>query len=347
MLQDVSFVVKSGQAVGLVGPSGSGKTTIANLIARFYDPAQGKITLDGKDLRDVQLAALRRNIGYVSQETILFNATIKENIRLGKLDATDEEIEQAARLANIHDFIAKLRKGYNTIVGERGVNLSGGQKQRISIARTILKNPKIIVLDEATSSLDSESEEKIQEALEYATRGKTTIIIAHRLSTIKNVDKIVFLQDGVVAEQGTFTKLLERHGFFYQFYHTQARGLNNFKEQLSAEWKRTHESGKPLSLIMLNITNFERILQTMKRDEALSLITRIEAIIEADLRPIDFMTKVPRSQFSYYIVMPEIGIDAAEHKTKQLIEKVMKHVQGPVFGYQVISGPEQIHEIMK
>ena len=341
VLNKATFSIKPGQSIGLVGPSGSGKTTVANLIARFYDPSHGKITIDNKDLRDLQIESLRKNIGYVSQETILFHATIKENIKLGKLNATDAEVEEAAKLANAHDFIIKTKKGYNTMVGERGTNFSGGQKQRLSIARTILKSPKIIILDEATSSLDSESEEKIQEALDYATKGKTTIIIAHRLSTIKNVDKIVFLQNGVVAEEGTFNKLLEKKGLFFQFYRTQARGVNSFKEQLASELNRL--GNKPLSLATINISNFEQIVQTKGKDYALTLSTKIESLLEANIRNIDFITKMPGSGNSYLLVLPEIDKKEAKAKINELIQMIIKTMGIDIaFNYNIISEKEKI-----
>ncbi|MCK4669884.1 MAG: ABC transporter ATP-binding protein [Nanoarchaeota archaeon] len=221
VLQDINFDIKPGEKVGLIGPSGSGKSTIANMLCRFYDPVSGKVTLDGVDVKDLKIDFLRSKIGIVSQETILFNTTIKENLRLGNHRATKDDIIKAAKLANIHDFIMSLEKGYNTMVNERGVNLSSGQKQRLSIARTILKDPKIIILDEATSSLDSQSELKIQEALENVTRGKTTLIIAHRLSTIKNVDKIIVLKDHTLTEIGSFDVLMKKKGIFYRYYQAQ------------------------------------------------------------------------------------------------------------------------------
>lgn len=348
VLENVTFRINPGESIGLVGPSGAGKTTVANLIARFFDPQEGKITLDNKDLRDIQLSSLRKNIGYVSQETILFNATLKDNIRIGRLYATDEEIEEAARLANIGDFITSLKKKYNSFVGERGVNLSGGQKQRISIARTILKNPRIIILDEATSSLDSESEEKVQEALDYATKGKTTIIIAHRLSTIKNVDKIIFLKSGVVAEQGTFVDLLEKQGHFSEFYRTQVRGINNFKEHLAAELKRSQESGKSLSIIILSIANFDDLVKERGKDAAIALAVKVRSLIEVNIRNIDFVAELPKSRYNYYIVMPETNAGHAEEKTKELAAKIIKAAgKGFVMTYQVVEKAEEIKRILQ
>ncbi len=226
VLKNINFKVKSGEKIGIVGGSGEGKSTLANMIPRFYDPIIGSIKLDGNDLRDLDLSFLRKTVGLVSQETILFNATIRQNIKLGNLHASKKDIINAAKLANIHDFIMSEKHKYNTVVGERGTNLSGGQKQRISLARTILKDPKIIILDEATSSLDSESEEKIQSSLNKFIKGRTTFIIAHRLSTLRNVDKILVLKEHRIAEFGSFGELMRKKGIFYNYYKIQFRGKN-------------------------------------------------------------------------------------------------------------------------
>ncbi len=222
-LDDISFRVEPGQMIALVGPSGSGKTTITYLLPRLYDVTRGRILLDGYDLRDLTLDTLAQHIGMVTQETYLFHDTIAANLRYAKPDATDEELEAAARAANIHQLITQLSDGYNTIVGERGYRMSGGEKQRLAIARVILKNPRILVLDEATSSLDSESERAIQEALVQVMKGRTTLVIAHRLSTILAADRILVLEYGHLVEQGTHAELLTRGGLYARLYQTQFR----------------------------------------------------------------------------------------------------------------------------
>ena len=222
-VRGVDFEIRPGQLVALVGPSGAGKTTITYLLPRLYDPAEGRITIDGHDLRDVQLASLAANIGMVTQETYLFHDTVRANLLYAKHDAIQAELESACRAANIHDFIASLPDGYDTIVGERGYRLSGGEKQRVAIARVILKDPRVLILDEATSHLDSQSEALIQEALEYVMEERTSLVIAHRLSTILSADLILVMDQGKLVEQGTHAELLAQDGVYAQLYNTQFR----------------------------------------------------------------------------------------------------------------------------
>jgi ATP-binding cassette subfamily B protein len=229
-LEGISFTASAGQLIALVGPSGAGKTTVTYLIPRLYDPTDGLIRIDGHDLRDVTLESLSAAIGMVTQETYLFHDTIRTNLIYAKPDATQAEIESAARAANIHSFIMDLSEGYDTIVGERGYRLSGGEKQRIALARVILKDPRILVLDEATSSLDSESESLIQDALKRVMAGsasagpRTSIVIAHRLSTILAADLILVMDRGKIVERGTHEELLAQNGLYAQLYETQFRG---------------------------------------------------------------------------------------------------------------------------
>ena len=226
VLDDLSLKVKKGQTYALVGPSGGGKTTICHLIPHFYDCVDGEILIDGKELHTVTMASVRRNIGIVQQDIYLFNASIRDNILYGRLDATEEEVIEAAKRANIHDYIMTLENGYETVIGERGVRLSGGQKQRLSIARVFLKNPPILILDEATSALDNTTEILIQQALDELCKGRTTIVVAHRLSTIKNADEIAVIADGRIVEQGNHAALMEQGGMYAELYSLQFR-MNN------------------------------------------------------------------------------------------------------------------------
>ena len=221
VLRDVSFHVKPGQMVGVVGPTGGGKSTIMSLIPRFYDPSAGKVLVDGIDVRDYRLQALRDQIGYVLQETVLFRGTVRDNIAYGREGATEEEIVEAAKLANADEFISRMPDGYQTFVGDRGDTLSGGQRQRIGIARAIIRNNPILILDEPTAALDTESERLVIEALERLMKGRTVLTIAHRLSTIRDADKIIVLKGGVVAEQGTHDQLLALGGTYAELYSVQ------------------------------------------------------------------------------------------------------------------------------
>jgi len=214
VLKDLTLEVEAGETVAFVGPSGAGKSTAISLIPRFYDPQEGRVLIDGHDLRTVTIQSIRSQVAAVSQDVQLFNTTIAENIRYGRLEATDDEVERAARAANAHDFIAALQNGYDAEVGERGVKLSGGQRQRIAIARALLRDAKILLLDEATSSLDSASEALVQEALERLMEGRTTLIIAHRLSTVQDADRILVFDDGRIVQRGTHDELFARDGLY-------------------------------------------------------------------------------------------------------------------------------------
>jgi ATP-binding cassette, subfamily B, bacterial MsbA len=235
ILKDVSIEVCPGELLALVGPSGAGKTTLVNLIPRFFDPTSGSVSIDGRNLTGVELKSLRRQIGIVPQETILFGGTVRENILYGRLEASAEEMIAAAQSANAHEFILQLSNGYDTIVGERGVKLSGGQRQRIAIARAILKDPQILLLDEATSSLDSESEGLVQEALDHLMKGRTSIVIAHRLSTVQNADRIVVLDEGRLVEFGSHQDLMELDGLYARLYRMQFKLDNDHQPMEEAE----------------------------------------------------------------------------------------------------------------
>jgi ATP-binding cassette subfamily B protein len=221
VIKGVELNIKAGEMVAFVGPSGSGKTTMVNLLQRHYDVTEGALRIDGYDLRDLQLKSVRRQVGVVIQETILFNTSIRENIRYGRMEATDAEVEEAARAANIAHVIEALPRGYDTKIGEDGIKLSAGEKQRVAIARAILSDPRILILDEATSSLDSETESLIQEALDRLMANRTSFVIAHRLSTIVKADKIVVMEKGVIREAGSHAELLEQEGLYAALYNQQ------------------------------------------------------------------------------------------------------------------------------
>jgi len=233
ILKGLSFEVPAGKTVAIVGPSGAGKSTISRLLFRLYDVSGGRILIDGQDIRKVTQSSLRASIGMVPQDTVLFNDTIRYNIRYGRWDASDAEVEQAAQLAQIDGFIRMSPKGYETQVGERGLKLSGGEKQRVAIARTILKAPPILVLDEATSALDSHTEHEIQEALERVSRNRTSLVIAHRLSTIVGADEIIVLDQGRIAERGTHSQLLAMGGLYASMWNRQ-REAQEAREKLAA-----------------------------------------------------------------------------------------------------------------
>lgn len=231
VLDQVNIEIKAGQTVALVGPSGGGKTTLCSLLPRFYDVTEGAITIDGKDVRDVTLKSLRSAIGIVQQDVYIFAGSIRDNIAYGKPDATDSEIMEAARNANIHEFIMSLDNGYDSYVGERGTRLSGGQKQRIAIARVFLKNPQILILDEATSALDNESERYIQTSLERLSKDRTTIVVAHRLSTIRNADEIIVINHNGIQERGSHDTLLALNGLYAKYYKMQFEGLDDLEDE--------------------------------------------------------------------------------------------------------------------
>ncbi|PSC02760.1 metal ABC transporter permease [Alsobacter soli] len=245
ILRGVSFEAPAGKTIAIVGPSGAGKSTISRLLFRFYEPQSGRITIDGQDIAEITQKSLRASIGMVPQDTVLFNDTIGYNVRYGRWDATEEEVHNAAALAQIDGFIRSLPEGYDTSVGERGLKLSGGEKQRVAIARTILKGPPILVLDEATSALDSFTEKDIQDALERVSRGRTTLVIAHRLSTVINADEIIVLDKGVIAERGTHSELLDKDGLYAALWNRQ-READEAREKLErtrAEEARVEKAG--------------------------------------------------------------------------------------------------------
>jgi ATP-binding cassette subfamily B protein len=237
ILKGISFKVPAGKTIAVVGPSGAGKSTISRLLYRFYDVQGGSVKIDGQDVRDVTQKSLRAVIGMVPQDTVLFNDTIAYNIRYGRPSASEAEVEQAAEIAQVGNFIRSLPEGFKTMVGERGLKLSGGEKQRVAIARTILKSPPILMLDEATSALDTGTEQEIQAALDEVAKNRTTLIIAHRLSTVINADEIIVLKDGAIAERGTHAELLEQKGLYERMWNRQREAV-----QAEAKLKEVRES---------------------------------------------------------------------------------------------------------
>jgi ATP-binding cassette subfamily B protein len=231
-LHDVSFVAEPNQVVALLGPTGSGKTTIVNLIPRFYEVTGGRVLVDGVDVRDVQLATLRRQIGFVLQETLLFSDTIRENIAYGRPEATQAEIEAVARAARAHDFIGELPQGYDTVIGERGMTLSGGQQQRVAIARALLLDPRILILDDSTSSVDVHTEYLIQQALAELMRGRTTFVIAQRLSTVTRADQILVLDGGRIVQRGRHAELLAQGGLYQEIYDLQLKDQEQYRREM-------------------------------------------------------------------------------------------------------------------
>ncbi|CAL8095680.1 unnamed protein product [Calicophoron daubneyi] len=240
ILRNFSLDLKSGQTVALVGPSGSGKSTIVHLLQRFYDPVEGEIRIEGIDIKELDLKKLRNQIGVVQQEPVLFEGTIADNIRLGKPGATQEEIEEAAKEANAHDFICALPEGYDTVLAERGGGMSGGQKQRLAIARALIRKPRLLLLDEATSALDTRSERVVQEALEKASTGRTCVVVAHRLTTVRHADLILVLENGVVRESGTHEELVAQEGLYAAML-----GNQNQMEATKNEDKDEEEHQRP------------------------------------------------------------------------------------------------------
>ena len=226
VLKDINFKVNKGEKIALVGATGAGKTTIVSLLSRFYDPTSGEVLVDGKNIKNVDLESLRSQMGIMLQDTFLFSTTIMENIRYGRLDATDEEVINAAKAVNAHEFILKLENGYSTEVNERGTRLSLGQRQLVSFARALLANPRILILDEATSNIDTETEKLVQEGIEKLLHGRTSFVVAHRLSTIRDCDKIMVINDGRIEEVGNHNELLNNKGSYYDLYMTQYKFLN-------------------------------------------------------------------------------------------------------------------------
>jgi ABC-type multidrug transport system fused ATPase/permease subunit len=326
ILEKINFSIKPGESIGLVGPSGTGKTTLVQLITRFYDPTSGRVLLDGIDLQDIKLRSLRRHIGMVTQDIVLFNASIRENIVYGKPNASGIEIVQAAKIAGIHEYIISLDKGYKTELGERGLRLSQGQRQRIALARVVLKNPKIFLLDEATASLDSESEMQIQKAITQVMKGRTSIVIAHRLATIQSVDRIFVLEGKELVEEGTFEDLMDKKGRFHEIYMAQFGGFHAFEDKLAYEMKRARDYEETLLLLGVLIENYSDVETKVGREKGEEMFGNISKSISENLRDIDFVSADPHQKNLFYIVMPKIKPLQEEAVQKKIREIVPQEI---------------------
>jgi ABC-type multidrug transport system fused ATPase/permease subunit len=326
LLENINIRIESGKHIGLVGKSGIGKTTLINLILRFYQPDSGKILLDGIDINDIKLQSLRSKIGFVSQEVSIFHKSIKENIAFGKPGATMEEIINAAKISQIHDHISKLPKQYATIVGEHGAMLSAGERQRLSIARVVLKNPDIIILDEPTTYLDSKTEEQIKNAMDLVIKGKTAIVIAHRLSTLQNIDEIWVLADGQIAEKGTFEELINNKSRFFTYYISQFGGIEMFRARLKTELERAIKYRKPISILKLTIQDWATYDQdTMAGND---LIAKIVLVLSRHLEDMYFLTDIPEIRGTFLIALPESGKKEAEKISSSIQTEFSKKFPG-------------------
>jgi len=324
VLQNISFSSKPGEHIGFVGESGAGKSTIINLIYRFYDPIKGNIKIDNKDLKNLHIKSLRSQLGIVDQEPHLFNKSISANIALAKPNASLREIQRAAKLAQIHNFIDQLPDKYDTVIGEEGFQLSGGQKQRLAIARMILKDPKIVLLDEPTSALDPRSEEIINKAMNNLTRGKTTFIIAHKLSTLKSANKILVVKDHTIKEQGTFKNLIKKKQNFFKLYSKEFRSTDHFELKLDTEIKRLQRTKKPLSLVSFIIKGGNE-----------SIYNKIESFLNQNTRKKDFVAQYEKNNV-FFILLPGLNKKNANLLIKDLKKKLKKTYN--ISGYWSLAG---------
>lgn len=322
ILSKINIEIPENSSIAIVGTSGSGKTTLVNLLMRFYSIKEGAIYIDGKNISQIKLNSLRKTIGAVFQEISLFEGTIKDNISYGSKNAIEKDIISAAKTAQAHDFISKLPEGYNFLVSPRGTNLSGGQRQRLALARVLLYNPKIIILDEATAAIDPESEFLIQETIYKCSGTKTLFIIAHRLSTIKKVDKIIVMEEGRIKEEGTFDELLKKKGLFFKLYNFQFGGFEVFKEHLDMEFQRFIRYKQNLSLVIMEVDNFENLTNKYTSEQLLRFMVEINLFIRHNLRVMDFSTVFYEKQIM--VSLPEADSEQARtfcNRINKFLEK--------------------------
>jgi len=323
LIKDLSLEIKSGTSVALVGPSGAGKTTFTDLIMRFYDPNKGDIFIDGKNLKQVTQRSLRKEITSVNQDITIFAGTIKDNIKYGKDKITFDEIIDAAKAANAHEFIEKLPDGYDTMLTERGQNLSGGQRQRITIARALTRKPKILILDEATSAIDPESEARIHDAMIKFKEGRTVITIAHKLSTIIDSDEIIFFEEGEILEKGKFNDLMALKGRFSRFFEIEFGNFRHFSERLSQEVMRSKRYKRAFSFVMIYIKNLGKISSQIGEDNLKEAFLEIDDLIRRSLREVDFSAKYYED---YFVVgLPETDAEGACVAAKRLVQSIKEH----------------------
>jgi len=324
LLKNINLEISPCQSVAIVGPSGVGKTSLIDLLQLFYKPSQGIIFVDGKDLSKVTIGSLREQISLVSQEITIFRGSIKENISYGKEDATLSDVVEAAKKAHAHEFIERLPEGYDTILEERGLNFSGGQRQRITIARALVRKPKILILDEATSAIDPESESYIHEALSHLKKECTVISIAHRLSTIIGADQIIFIDRGEIAERGVFKELMDKKGKFFEFYEMEFGNFHFFSERLHREVLRSQRYKRPLSLLMFEIRNVEKMIGAMGEEKFSQTLGQAGSLLYKIVRNIDFVAKYQKDRF--LVCLPETSLAGAKLAAARIKKLLDEHV---------------------
>jgi len=348
VLKNISFRINPGEVVAFVGASGSGKTTLVNLIARFYDPIQGAIFIDGRNIKEVDLQSLRKQIGLASQNVILFNASIRENMSYGHFESISwSEIKAAARDAEIDKVIELMPRKYMTRIGEKGMTLSGGERQRLAIARLILKHPQIIILDEATSFLDFETELRVMQNIRRIFTGKTIIIIAHRLSILEDTNRIFVLKNGSIVEEGKFKELIEKRGEFFRFYSYQIGGFNRFTEKLGYELDRALRERLPLAVIGFHIKNIASLISSLGEKGVLEILDGVIKEMDLILPPPYFSSQDLDRRELIYIVLPETDEDKANFIVSKLLSAIMKKFPDIKMSIKIVMASDLLNEPSK